>query len=107
MNVCTLEEYFKCLKKLEGKQHLFIGMHHISRSGIFLSVKFKLYFLPINKNMCLGAQENRLFETVLYEYQQHIFWMRNEENNFQVRTLVLRPDAYTYKSTDSIVRKCW
>ena len=32
MNVCTLEEYFKCLKKLEGKEHLYIGMHmHINQ----------------------------------------------------------------------------
>ena len=31
VNVCTLEEYFKCLKKLEGKEHLFIGMHMLKK----------------------------------------------------------------------------
>ena len=37
------------------------------------------YFLPINLNMCLGAQKNRLIE------------MRNKENNFPIRTLIWRP----------------
>ena len=34
----------------------------------------------------LGAQKNRLNETV-FEYPQHIFWLRNKEHIFLVPTL--------------------
>ena len=30
-----------------------------------MSIKLLVIFLPINLNMCLGAQKNRLIETVL------------------------------------------
>ena len=32
-----------------------------------------------------------------FEYPQHMFWMRNKENNFPKRTLIWRPDM-TYFS---------
>ena len=38
--------------------------------------------------MCLGAQKNRLIEAVLFEYPQHMFWLRNKKNNFLLRTLI-------------------
>ena len=34
----------------------------------------------------LGAQKNRLIE-----FLQHMFWMRNKENNFPIPTLIWRP----------------
>ena len=38
--------------------------------------------------MCFGCSKNRLIETVLFEYPQHMFLMRNKENNFPIRTLI-------------------
>ena len=26
-----------------------------------------------------------------FEYPQHMFWLRNKKNNFQICTLILRP----------------
>ena len=41
----------------------------------------------------MGAQKNRLIATVLYrdvsfEYPQHMFWLRNKKNKFQLRTFI-------------------
>ena len=38
------------------------------------------------KTCVLGAQKNRLIETVL-EYPQHMFRLRNKKNNFQYALL--------------------
>ena len=37
----------------------------------------------------MGAQKNRLIETVLLS-THNMFWMRNKENNFPIRTLIWR-----------------
>ena len=40
----------------------------------------------------MGAQKRRRDGS--FEYPQHMFLMRNEENNFLVRTLILRPELW-------------
>ena len=36
-----------------------------------LSIKLYFFFLPINLNMCFGAQKNCLIETVLMKEPSH------------------------------------
>ena len=44
----------------------------------------------------LGAQKNRIIETVILRTQQiffaNIFWLRNRKNNFLLRTLICTTD---------------
>ena len=41
-------------------------------------------------NTCLGAQKNRLIETVLLS-TQNVFWLRNNKINLLFLTLIWRP----------------
>ena len=50
-----------------------------------------MFSYPLIKSYVLGAQKNRLIETVLFEYLQHMFWSRNKKDAFSVCTLNLRP----------------
>ena len=45
--------------------------------------------------MFLGAQKNPLINGS-FEYPQHIFWLINKKNNFQVCTLILGPGLTGY-----------
>ena len=59
-------------------------------SKIFVR-KILIIFLPCNLNICFGCSKESSHEDGSYEYQQHIFWLRNKKNNFQVRTLTWGP----------------
>ena len=52
-----------------------------------------LFAYPSVQTYVFGAQKNRLIETILFEYQQHMFWLRNKKNNFLIRTLIWIPVA--------------
>ena len=41
--------------------------------------------------MCFGCSKEPSHRDGSFEYPQHMFWMRNEENNFPIRTLIWRP----------------
>ena len=49
--------------------------------------KIAIIFLSISLNMCFWV----LKRTVSFEYPQHMFWLRNKKNNFQLRTLIWGP----------------
>ena len=55
---------------------------------------FVIIFLSISINMCFGCSKEPSHRDGSYEYPQHMFWLRNKKNNFQLRTLILGP-AYT------------
>ena len=40
-----------------------------------------VYSPPFNLSMC-------------FEYPQHMFWLRNKKNNFQIRTFIWRPELF-------------
>ena len=48
-------------------------------------------FLPLNLNMCFGCSKEPSHRDRSFEYPQHMFWMRNKENSFPLRTLIWRP----------------
>ena len=43
--------------------------------------------------MCFGCLKEPSHRDGSFEYPQHMFWMRNKENNFPIRTLIWRPDT--------------
>ena len=49
-------------------------------------------FLPISFNICFGCSKEPFHLDGAFEYQQHIFWFRNKNNNFLVRTLNSSPE---------------
>ena len=51
-----------------------------------------IIFLPISLNMCFGCSNEPSHWDGSFEYPQHMFWMRNKENNFPIRTLIWRSD---------------
>ena len=56
-----------------------------------MSIKLKEFSNPSIKTCVLGAQKNRLNETVLLSTNNICFWMRNKENRFPMPTLIWRP----------------
>ena len=41
--------------------------------------------------MCFGCSKEPSDQNSSFEYPQHMFWMRNKENSFPIRTLIWRP----------------
>ena len=41
--------------------------------------------------MCFGFSKEPSRPDGSFEYPQHMFWLRNKKNNFQIRTLILGP----------------
>ena len=76
-------------------------MNNITVQPLWLSAFYrytqKLYFVifsyPSILTFGLGAQKNRLIETVLrdcsFEYKQHMFLLKNKKTIFTLRTLNL------------------
>ena len=46
--------------------------------------------------MCFGFSKEPSHWDGSFEYQQHMCWMRNKENNFPIRTLIWRPGVMGY-----------
>ena len=42
-------------------------------------------------NMCFGCSKEPSQWDGSFEYPQHVFWLRNKKNHFQIRTLIWRP----------------
>ena len=55
--------------------------------------KIVIIFLPINLNMCFWCSKEPSHLDSSFEYPQHMFWMRNKENKYPIRTLIWRPDC--------------
>ena len=41
--------------------------------------------------MCFGGPKELSHGDGSFEYPQHMFWLRNKKNNFQLRTLIWGP----------------
>ena len=58
----------------------------------FYLLKILIIFLPNNLNMCFGCSKELSHWDGSFEYPQHMFWMRNKENDFPIHTLIWRPE---------------
>ena len=47
--------------------------------------------------MCFWCSKEPSHWDVSFEYPQHMFWTRNKENSFSIRTLIWRSVWFTYK----------
>ena len=41
--------------------------------------------------MCFGCSKEQSHRDGAFEYPQHMFWLRNKKNNFQLHTLIWGP----------------
>ena len=41
--------------------------------------------------MCFGYSKEPSHRDGSFEYPQHMFWLRNKKNNFQIHTLIWGP----------------
>ena len=53
--------------------------------------KILVIFLPIDLNMCFGCSKEPSHRDGSFKYPQHMFWLRNNENNFPIHTFIWRP----------------
>ena len=44
--------------------------------------------------MCVGCSKEPSHWDGYFEYPQHMFWLRNKKNNFQICTLIWRPELF-------------
>ena len=49
--------------------------------------------------MCFGCSKEPSHRDGSFEYPQHMFWLRNKKNNFQLHTLIWGPDKNREKHT--------
>ena len=47
-----------------------------------------IIFLSISLNMCFVCSKEPSHQDGSFEYPQHMFWLRNNKNNFQLHTLI-------------------
>ena len=95
---CLLQRCFKMTCRQDGSQYLvMISILSVKKHlpkiqrWTFYERKIVTIFLPINLNMCFGCSKEPSHWDVSFEYPQHMFWMRNKENSFSIRTLIWRP----------------
>ena len=46
--------------------------------------------------MCFGCSKEPSHRDGSFEYPQHMFWLRNKKNNFQLRSLIWGPEYSTF-----------
>ena len=51
-----------------------------------------IIFLPSNLNICFGCSKEPSHWDGSFEYPQHMVWLRNNKNTFQLCTFIWRPD---------------
>ena len=81
---------------VQNKCHLPCGLlsHLLMHFG---SLYYKIFyhkiiniFLSISLNMCFGCSKEPSHWDGSFEYPQHMFWLRNKKDNFQIYVLFLR-----------------
>ena len=65
--------------------------------------KIAIIFLSISLNMCFGCSKELSHQDGSFEYPQHMFWLRNKKNNFQLHTLIWRPGTVCHSVAVALV----
>ena len=53
-----------------------------------------VHFPTLQFKMCFGCSKESSHWDRSFEYPQHMFWLRNKKNNFQIRTLIWRHELF-------------
>ena len=53
--------------------------------------------------MCFGRSKEPSHRDGSFEYPQHMFWLRNKKNNFQLRTLIWGLNMSLFTEVNKIV----
>ena len=57
--------------------------------------------------MCFGCSKELSHCDGSFEYPQHIFWLRNKKNNFQLRTFIWGPEVSMLEISKTSECKIW
>ena len=52
--------------------------------------------------MCFGSSKEPSHGDGSFEYPQHIFWLRNKKNNFQLCTLIMGPVSLEQSFSENV-----
>ena len=70
-------------------------MHSLVQIRKCYERKIVIIFLPINLNMCFWVLKRTVSSRRFFWVPQHMFWVRNKENIFQLRSLIWSPAWFT------------
>ena len=68
--------------------------------------KIVIIFLYISLNICFWCSKEPSHRDRSFEYPQHMFWLRNKKNNFQLPTLIWGPDDIFLTPNHSRMTSC-
>ena len=89
---CTVWGLLVIVTIFERLKHLQIYERSIVPVKQIKMCKIVIIFLSISLNMCFGCSKEPSHGDGSFEYPQHMFRLRNKKNNFQLRTLIWRPE---------------
>ena len=61
-----------------------------SNQANMFCLKLLCFCLPIDLNICFGCLKEPSHRDGSFEHPQHMFWLRNNNNNFQLHTHIWR-----------------
>ena len=73
---------------------------------ITLEDNISIIFLPSNLNICFGCSKEPSPWDGSFEYLQHMFWLRNKKNSFQLCTFIWKPEDSSQTSM-AILNTVW
>ena len=76
---------------VQDSSHLSLNVHRAGQLSKNNLRKIVIIFLSISLNLCYGCSKEPSHKDGSFEYPQHMFWLRNKKNNFQLHTLILGP----------------
>ena len=65
-----------------------ISLLHRASKAIFWWRKIAIIYLSFSYNMCFGWTKEPSHWDGSFEHPQHMFWLRNKKNSFQLRALI-------------------
>ena len=74
---------------------IFKNNHLSLKNTKIVECKIVIIFLSISCNMCFGCSKESSHPDGSFVYPQHMFWLRNKKNNFQLHTLTWGPETLT------------
>ena len=61
-----------------------------------------IIFLSISLNMCFRCSKEQSHQDGSFEYPQHMFWLRNKKNNFQLEACLTEGLVDNFGDTNTL-----